>query len=130
MMKTILFSKEKVISFFIWAFFSFAMLQLFSVFVYLINSGIAFFLIAALLYSCSLLGYAAVFRIRFHVSLNFLHYTISNVLMVILMTGFSFGYYLMVKLSNDVYQLGYYAALAIFNTLLGSLFFLFTLIKK
>ena len=122
--------KEKIILLLTWSFFSFSVIQFLSIFIYTVGNGVAYFSIVAGLNSILLLTYYFVYKSRFGTRLNYWQYMITSILSGILITGFSYGYYLLVMLNNDYYNFRFYVVLIISNIFLGSLLFLFTRIKK
>src|SRR6266496_3162679 len=99
-MREVLFKRDKIILLLIWSFFSFSVIKLCSVFFYNLNHS---FLYYASLYSLLFFIYHFVFKIRFDTKLNYLQYTISNILFVILITMLSYCYYRLIMLDNDYF---------------------------
>jgi hypothetical protein len=129
-MRFIIFKKREIASLIVWSFFSFSFLQFFSIFIYMTKNNLQYFLVVNALYSSlSFLNYF-IFKARFGIKLNYARYLVGNIVFGILITAFSYGYYLIVMLASDHYNSGFYIALLISNIVLGSLLFLFTLIKR
>jgi hypothetical protein len=127
-MLPVLFKKEKIILLLTWSFFSFSAIKCLSIFIYVFGTG--YFFIVAGFYSLLLFAYYFVFKSQFGIRLNYVQYIITNVLSGIVVTFFSYGYYLLIMLNNDYYNFRFYFALVISNIILGSLLFLLTRIKK
>jgi len=89
-----------------------------------------YFLLVTTLYSLlSFLNYF-IFKARFGIKLNYARYLACNLLFGILITAFSYSYYLVIMLAGDQYNSRFYIWLLLSNAVIGSLLFLFTLIKK
>lgn len=125
-----LFKKDKLISFIIWSFFSFSLVQLLSIFIYSLNNNSAFALVTISLSTILSFAYFFINAARFKFRLSYPQYLIYNFLFSLLVTIFSYGYFCIVMLNNEVFPYQRFLALAIVNLLCGSLLFLFTLIKK
>ena len=129
-MQFILFKKREILSLFVWSFFSFSFIRVFSIFVYITKNNLQYFLLISALYSLlSFLNYF-VFKARFGIKLNYARYIACNIMFGILITAFSYGYYLVVMLPDDLFEFGFYITLFLSNIVLGSLLFLFTQIKR
>jgi len=129
-MPPVLFKKKELLSLFVWSFFSYAVIRFTFLFIYLVETNLRYFLMVILLHSLlSFLNYF-IFKIRFGVRQGYLQYIICNVLFSTLVTSFSYGYYFVVMLPGDQFKWGFYFRLFLLNVILGSLLFLFTLIKK
>jgi len=126
-MQAALFQRDKILLLAIWSFFSFSVIKFFSIFLYSISH---FFLWYTCLYSLLFFLYYFVFKIRFAIGLNYLQYTVSNILFSVLVILFSYAYYKVIMLDNDFFDLNFFIMGIISNLLLGSFLFLFTLIKK
>ena len=126
-MQTGIIKKDNVLLLVIWSLFSFSAIKFFSIFLYTIHY---IFLWYACLYSVLFFAYYFVFKIRAAAKLNYLQYTVGNILFTILITIFSYIYYKIIMLDNDYFDLNFFIGVLISNLLLGSLLFLFTLIKK
>src|SRR6266498_2395684 len=122
-----LFKKNKITSLFIWSFFSFALIKFFSIFFYAVNNFSVYYV---LLYSFLFFFYYFVFKIRFSKGLNYLQYTICNILFVVLITIFFYGYYRLIMLDNDFFNFNLFIGILISNLVVGSLLFLLTLIRR
>jgi hypothetical protein len=129
-MMSIMFKKEKLLSLAIWSFFSFSVIKVLSVFFYMVKGNFLHLLIITVSYASLFFIYYFIFRTRYGARLNFAQYTVSNILYAAMLTLFSYGYYVLIMLKNDFFNAGFYIVLAISNLLIGSLLFLFTLIKK
>ena len=123
----IIFKKDKIISLFIWSFFSFSIIKFSSIFIY---SFINTFLFEAILYSFLFFIYFFIFRIRFGISFTYSQYIISNFMFLIGITIFSYSYYKLVMLDNDYFKFNFFIAVFISNLIFNSLLFLLTLIKR
>jgi len=117
----VIFEKDKIISLFVWSFFAF------SVFIYFF---IDTFLYQATLYSLLFFIYFFIFKTRFGIRLTYFQYITSNLLFIIGITIFSYGYYKLVMLDNDRFNFVFFIAILIATLIFASLLFLLTLIKK
>ena len=125
-----LFKNKELLSLVVWSFFSFSVIRFFFIFVYITSNNLQYFLLVTALYSLlSFLNYF-VFKLRFGVKLNYGRYIICNILFGILITAFSYGYYVVVMLPGDNFKFGFYITLLLSNTIVGSLLYFFTLIKR
>jgi hypothetical protein len=123
----IILKKDRLLSLFIWSFFSFSIIKCFSVFSYSFAST---FLYEAILYSILFFIYFFIFKARFRSRLTYLQYTTSSFLFVTGITMFSWSYYKLVMLDNDYFNSNFFIALLISNLVFTSLLFLLTLIKR
>ena len=123
----IIFEKDKIVSLFIWSFFSFSVIKFLSIFIYLFIDP---FLYQVILYSFLFFIYFFIFRTRFGISLTYLQYVISDFLFVLGITIFSYSYFKFVMLDNDYFNFISYIAILIATLIFTSLLFLLTLIKR
>jgi len=123
----LIFKKDRIISLFVWSFLSFSVIKCLSIFIY---SFVNTFLYEAFLYSFLFFIYFFIVKVRFGSRLNYLHYITSSFLFVIGIIMFSYGYYKLVMLDNDYFNLNFFIAILISNLIFSSLLFLLTLIKR
>jgi hypothetical protein len=129
-MLSVLINKKGLSSLFVWSFFSFALLRFFLLFIYLGPNRSGYSLLLASLYSLLSFLLYFVFKLRWRIKLNYMQYMICNMLFGILITAFSYSYYLVVMLPGDRFDLPFYVSLLLGNMLIGSILYLFTLIKR
>ena len=122
----LIFKKDRIISLFVWSFLSFSVIKCLSIFIY---SFVNTFLYEAFLYSFLFFIYFFIFKVRFGSRLTYLQYITSSFLFVIGIIMFSYGYYKLVMLDNDYFNLNFFIAILISNLIFSSLLFLLTLIK-
>ena len=125
-----LFKKDKLISFVLWAFFSLALAQFVSVFFFSFDSTSSRTVSILCLYCVFSFAYYFITKKRFRLNLNYPQYIIYNLLFSVLIALFSYVYFRLVMLNNDNFHYRLYLTLLVTNFLLGSLLYLFTLIKK
>ena len=123
----IIFKRDKIISLFVWSFFSFSVVKCLSIFISFFVNTIIY---GAVLYSFLFFIYFFIFKMRFGSRLTFLQYITSNLLFAVLITMFSYSYYKLVMLDNDHYRFNFFIVLFISNLVFNSLLFLLTLIKR
>ena len=123
----LIFKKDRIISLFAWSFLSFSVIKCLSIFFY---SFVNTFLYEAFLYSFLFFIYFFIFKVRFGSRLTYLQYITSSFLFVIGIIMFSYGYYKLVMLDNDYFNLKFFIAILISNLIFSSLLFLLTLIKR
>jgi hypothetical protein len=111
----------------IWSFFSFSTIKFFSIFLFTIKYSFFWY---ACLSAFLFFFYYFIFKFRFIVRLNYLQYGVSNILFTGLVTIFSYAYYKVIMLDNDDFVGNFFIAILISNFSLGSLLYLFTLIKR
>jgi hypothetical protein len=119
--------RAKILSLVTWSFFSFSLVKVFSIFLYIINHILFWY---ACLYSLLFFVYYFVFKKQFGARLTYLQYTANNILFVILITLFSYAYYRAVMLDTDPFVFNFFLLVFISNLFVGSFLFLFTLTKK
>ena len=129
-MRLILFTRKQWLSLFVWSFFSFSVLRIFSVFVYIFQNNLQYYLAVTAIYS--ILGFLNyfLFKVRFGIKLRYGRYLACVVLFGLLITVFAYGYYLLIRLPHDRFAFDFYKGLFVLNLIIASLLYLFTLIKK
>ena len=123
-MLKIIFEKSKIISLFVWSFFSFSLIKCLSIFYYETS------LYQALICSFLFFIYFFIFKNRFGTRLTFFQYMISDLLFIIGITILSYCYYKLVMLENDHFNFAFFIALLIASLVFTSLLFMLTLIKR
>lgn len=129
-MHLILFTRKELVSMLVWSFFSFTVIRIMSVFIYIFQGNLQYFLSVVAVYSILCFLNYFLFKIRFGVKLNYLKYITCCMSFGLLITVFAYGYYLLIRLPHDHFEFGFYALLFVVNIIIGSLFYLLTLIKK
>ena len=129
-MHLVLFNRKELVSMFVWSFFSFSVIRIMSVFIYFFPGNLQYFLAVVAVSSilCFLNYY--LFKIRFSVKLNYQKYITCCISFGLLITVFAYGYYLLIRLPHNYFEFGFYARLFVLNLIIGSILYLFTLIKK
>jgi hypothetical protein len=129
-MVSYLFKGQRIVSLIIWTFFSFSAVRLISAVVYPVQDGYPVFMGLSFFYSLFFFLFWFLFKRWFSHSLNYGQYILYNMVYGLLILGFSYLYYFLVMLRNDFYSWNYHIWLFVFNLVVVSFLFLFTLISK
>ncbi len=112
-----------------WTLFSVALVQFLSIFFFSFSST-GMYLIILLLFCLFSFSYYFIFKKRFGFQLSYGQYIICNLLFSLLVAMFSWFYFRLVMLNDDPFPYTRYIGLLLVNFLVGSVLYLFTLIKK
>ena len=124
------FKKEILLTFVLWSFFSMALVKLLAVLLFAGVTRPVYTISIFCLYSLLSFSYYFINKKLFFVTLNYTPYIIYNLLFSVLIALYSYLYFKLVMLNNDYFSFGLYTSLIVTNAILGSLLYLFTLIKK
>jgi len=123
--------KKEIISFLLsWNLFAFSLLQIIKMFVFSFETGSYYISLNILIYALLFIVFCLVCKKRFYLKINFPYFLLLNLIYALSMTFYAYAYHKTVMTSDDFFNYSFYFILFIANTILSSVFFLFTSQKK
>jgi hypothetical protein len=116
-------SLKTTFTFFTWTLLAFSLVQVMQVFIYSLSGPLIFILLSALIMALCISVCTRICEVY-----KYLHFLILNLLFILLLILFAYGYQKIIRLNNDPIVLAPYIAAGICSVFIGSL--LFFLIRR